>query len=154
MYTCPICNCLITDDECVMCGYKLKNNNSNQFNNKSVFDIFDFIDNKPNKKLSINEDNIDYNNTTIKNKAGTKYEKQEYIQIKYNKTANSKNIENKNNTQANTIKPNIIKQKNKKPLKINPIIYAILLFINPILAIVFFMMEVMIENVSKAKNKK
>ena len=123
-------------------------------NDRSVFDIFDFIDNKPNKKLSINEDNIDYNNTTIKNKAGTKYEKQEYIQIKYNKTANSKNIENKNNTQANTIKPNIIKQKNKKPLKINPIIYAILLFINPILAIVFFMMEVMIENVSKAKNKK
>ena len=137
MYTCPICDCLITDDECVMCGYTLKNNTSNQFNNKSVFDIFDFIDNKPNKELSTNEDNIDYNNTIIKNKASTKYEKQEYVQIKYNKTANSKNLENKNNTQANTIKPNIIKPKNKQPLKINPIIYAILLFINPVLAIGF-----------------
>ncbi len=157
METCPVCNCLITENKCVMCGYELNKYSTKQDNSGSVFDIFDFIDGKNIK--SIDEENNKKDNNVIykNNKTGTKYEKQQYIEEKYNNSIKKDIKDNKtlsnnntNNIPHNTFKPKVTKNKS---FKIPSIIYIILFFINPALAIIFYIVGGIIESGTKAKNK-
>ena len=114
MDTCPMCSCLITDDICVMCGYKLKKTNKQYEKNSSVFDIFDFIDGKDssNNKNTNTHYNIDTlnkikNKNYIPNKNNSyekntyeknTYEKNTYSQVKYDKNYTQLSLENNNHT--------------------------------------------------------
>ncbi len=157
METCPICNCLITENKCVMCGYELNKYSTKQNNSGSVFDIFDFIDSK--NIEPINEElKIKHNIKNNKNiKSSKKYEKQQYIEEKYNNSIKKDIKDNKtlSNNNTNNIPPNTFKPKvtKNKSFKIPNIIYTILFFINPALAIIFYIIGGIIESGTKAKNK-
>ena len=162
MDTCPICNCLLTDDNCVMCGYKLKTNNIKS-NNKSVFDIFDFIDNKPSENI-YKDNKISINKHNTKNiKSGSKYEKNEYEkneykQVKYDKNTNDKNIDN---CEEINIEPAPIlksesnpKNKSNKSFIFSTLFYILLFFISPNVTIIVLILKGVIKNVSQKKYKK
>lgn len=162
MDTCPICNCLLTDDNCVMCGYKLKTNNIKS-NNKSVFDIFDFIDNKPSENI-YKDNKISINKHNTKNiKSGSKYEKNEYEkneykQVKYDKNTNDKNIDN---CEEINIEPapilkseNNPKNKSNKSFIFSTLFYILLFFISPNVTIIVLILKGVIKNVSQKKYKK
>ncbi len=169
MDTCPICSCLLTENSCVMCGYKLKATITEKYTNRSVFDIFDFIDNKPfnntnenvNKNINNNttididnsSNNDNDNNTNIEqNKISKKYEKNEYKQVKYNK--NKTNI---NTSYPKTTAPTLViknKLNFKTILKILRIILYITIFlIKPNLFISILVLKGVIKNATEETNK-
>ena len=181
MDTCPMCSCLITDDTCVMCGYKLKNNNKQYEKNSSVFDIFDFIDGKDlsNNKNTTTHYNIDTlnkikNKNYIPNKNNSyekntyeknTYEKNTYSQVKYDKNYKQASLENNNHT-TNIDKPNQVSHSKPKNIfnnKIKPknkfnffIIIAILLLLllQPSLVILIFILRGVIYGTKQDRNKR
>lgn len=163
MDICPICNCLLTDDNCVMCGYKLKTNNIKS-NNKSVFDIFDFIDNKPSENI-YKDNKISINKHNTKNiKSGSKYEKNEYEKNEYKQVKYDKNKHNSIDiSEEININPTPILQaennnknesKNNKVSIISIIFYILLFFISPNVTIIVLILKGIIKNVSQKKYKK
>ncbi len=170
MDTCPMCSCLITDDICVMCGYKIKSINNQYNKNRSVFDIFDFIDGK--NSYSDNENINTYSNTLnkIKNKnyipnknnsyEKNTYKKSTYSQVKYDKNLKQSSLENNSidkPSQVSHSKPkNTFNNKTKAKNKFNffLIISIILFLIQPSLAIFIFILRSVIDGTNKNKNKK
>ncbi len=164
MDTCPICNCLLTDDNCVMCGYKSKANNIKN-NNKSVFDIFDFIDNKPSENI-YKDNKISINRHNTKNiKSDSKYEKNEYEKNEYKQVKYDKNTNDKNNNIGTpkeiNIEPvpilgaeNSTKNKSNKFFIFSTLFYILLFFITPNVTIIVLILKGVIKNVSQKKYKK
>ena len=134
MDTCPKCSCLVNDNVCVMCGYKLKNISVNaNYKTSSVFDIFDFIDNK----ASFENKNKDYKaskslnskkNTTQVKHENKDYDRKIYEQKKYEKSYKSSDL-NKNITKETIDTVKVNKKDNRKdiPKKLVKSVFKILI---------------------------
>lgn len=140
----------MTSNKCVMCGYEIENEENN-ISKTSVFDIFDFIDNK---------EDIVYNKNTPKKPK--KYEKNKYkdkkfvenIKKEYEPIAYNKKIQNKQVTLKKQIIHNkkMIKLKEyKKRISLFSILYVVLSFINPFIAIIFLAVKIILDkaNINK-----
>lgn len=156
MEICPKCSCIITEDICFICGYKIENSKENQINNTSVFDIFDFIDGKEDnsyiKNNILNDNNIIENNIVkdIKN-TNKEYIQNDYIKENYIKKTYDKGLK-QTNTLSDELPIDKIKEKkfitneiNKKIINKKTILFFVILivlfFINPSFATIFIVFK-------------